>query len=220
MSRRFSNEPINLIRRIPTQEQLDAARPVTQSFGEKLVETAGSFVRSVVERLVPITSPKPVETTGESNAVSEEELLEVRSESVAPEFELSDREISASEERGPGLEEAVSADPRKWSANPLPAALPSVQPEEVAELRAYLLSQQQDIARLAAQIQELKSLVASQQQIIEYLGKEVDAGSVSLLTAAITSAVAKQNRSASPKPVMKDKAVVSKGDPIGLPLNV
>jgi len=214
MSRRFSDDPINLIRRIPTPEQLDAARPVKQSFGEKCAETAGNFVRSVVDLLTPTTSPKPAETTAESNAVSQEELDEFRSEPIVPQSGSSVRETSATETRGREVEEAAAAPPWKWSANTSP-----VQPEEVAELRAYLLSQQQDIARLAAQIQELKSLVVSQQQILTYLGKELETGSLSKL-ATVASAVAKRNRPARPKPVMKEKAVAPQDDPIRLPLNV
>ena len=219
MSRRFSDDPINLIRRIPTPEQLDAARPVKQSFGEKCAETAGNFVRSVVDLLTPTTSPKPAETTAESNAVSQEELDEFRSEPIVPQSGSSVRETSATETRGREVEEAAAAPPWKWSANTSPVALSPVQPEEVAELRAYLLSQQQDIARLAAQIQELKSLVISQKQILAYLGKELETGSLSKL-AAVASAVVKRNRPVRPKPVTKDKVVAPEDDPIRLPLNV
>jgi hypothetical protein len=220
MSRRFSDEPINLIHRIPSPEQLDAARPVKRSFSAQCGDAAASFARSVAELLAHLTSPRRPEVMIESNAALQEGLCELPSEAVIGEGEPSHRTMGAVEPRGLWPEEVARTELKKYPANPSSGGLSSVQPEELAELRAYLLTQQQDIVRLAAQIQELKSLVASQQQIIEYLGKEVAAGSVSLLTAGITSAVAKQNRSARPKPIMKDKAVVSKGDPIGLPLNV
>lgn len=219
MGRRFSDEPINVIRRIPTQEQLDAARPVKRSFGEKFGEAAASFARSVVGRLVPGTGSKPEETTVESGCPPQQGPDEIPSEVAAAEQELSHREAGTEETPGPCMAEPNDTEPTLRPA-PLSPTASSVLPEELAELRGYLLKQQQDIVRLAAQIQELKALVLSQQRLIEYLGKEADAGSVSLLTAGITSAVAKRSRAARPKPVMKGKAVASSGDPIGLPLNV
>jgi hypothetical protein len=91
--------------------------------------------------------------------------------------------------------------------------------EEVAELRAYLLRQQQDIARLAEQVQELKSLVISQRQVLAYLGKELEASSLSRMTGSIASAVAKPNRPVRQKVVVKTseikaKAVVQDNDPM------
>jgi hypothetical protein len=213
MSRRFSDEPINLIRRIPTPEQLDAARPVKRSFGEKLAGRAASFVRSVVERSAQILSPRRAEATTESNAVTEEEPYQFQSEPVVPESEASDRAINAAEAKGPGFEEAAASTSGKWPADTSAAALSPVQPDEVAELRAYLLSQQQDIARLAAQIHELKSLVLSQQQVLVYLGKELESGPLSPLTGGVASAMAKRNRAVRHRPVMKEKAIAEKDDP-------
>jgi hypothetical protein len=89
----------------------------------------------------------------------------------------------------------------------------AVQPEEVAELRAYLFSQQQDIAHLSAQIQELKSLVVSQQQVLVYLGKELEGSSLSSMKAGVASAPAKRNRPVREKLVIKDKQVVQKDAP-------
>ncbi|MBH0177448.1 MAG: hypothetical protein HP491_06190 [Nitrospira sp.] len=42
MSRRFNDEPINLIRRIPSPEQLSSARPTKPSLGQKLMETGAA----------------------------------------------------------------------------------------------------------------------------------------------------------------------------------
>jgi hypothetical protein len=220
MGRRFSDEPINVIRRIPTPEQLDAARPVKRSFGEKFGEAAASFARSVVGRLAPGTGPKPEGTALESDRPPQEEPGDVPNEVVAAEQDALLQEAATEETPRPSTAEPHDAEPIPCPAPSSPTASSSVLPEELAEVRGYLLKQQQDIVRLAAQIQELKALVISQQRLIEYLGKEADAGSVSLLTAGITSAVAKRNRAARPKPVMKGKAVVSNGDPMRLPLNV
>jgi len=112
-------------------------------------------------------------------------------------------------------EQAVAAPCREEEVNPAqPAAMPiGVLPEEVAELRAYLLSQQQDIARLSAQIQELKSLVVSQQQVLVYLGRELEVSSLSSMTAGVASAPAKRNRTIRQKSGMKDKGVAQQDVP-------
>ena len=89
----------------------------------------------------------------------------------------------------------------------------AIQGEEVAELRAYLLTQQQDIARLSAQLQELKSLVASQQQVLVYMGKDLEMNSLSPMTGGVASASGKRHRPAREKASMKDKTVPQKDLP-------
>lgn len=84
-----------------------------------------------------------------------------------------------------------------------------VQPEEVAELRAYILSQQHDIARLSAQVQELKSLLISQQQVLAYLGKDFESVPTTART-GVASAPAKRNRAGRDKPFAKETAVPRK----------
>ena len=57
-----------------------------------------------------------------------------------------------------------------------------VQSEDVAELRACLVGQQDEIARLTSHIQELTSLVSSQQQVLLHLGKELETGAFSTMS--------------------------------------
>ena len=49
MSRRYSDAPINLIARIPTPEQISAARPKQRSFSQLLVESGATCVRGIAE---------------------------------------------------------------------------------------------------------------------------------------------------------------------------
>lgn len=212
MSRRFSDEPINLIHRIPTPEQLSAARPSKQSFGQVLVEAGAACARGLTEVFAQVArigriAQTPMSPTAVSRAGQNEDLNVPVSETAERlneglvTSEVMHREV-------PPLRTEREGSPPK-----LAAMQTGVQPEEVAELRAFLLSQQQDIARLSAQIHELKSLVVSQQQVLVYLGKEMEAGSLSSMAAGIASAPAKRNRAVREKPGMKEKAIVRKDGP-------
>jgi hypothetical protein len=223
MSRRFSNEPINLIRRIPSPEQLDAARSVKRPVGGKLGETAASFARSVGELLSHIGSQRTAADSVESHAApqeEQEEMDELPVEVSGAECEPCDPAMGIEESQRLRLPETAQVEIQKKQADHALAERPSIQPDELAELRGYLLRQQHDIARLAAQIQELKSLVLSQRQIIEYLGKELEIGPELLMAEGMISAGTKQNRSPRPKPILHEKEVRAEGDSIRLPLNV
>jgi len=220
MSRRFSNEPINLIRRIPSPEQLDAARSVKRPVGGKLGETAASFARSVGELLTHIGSQRVGVDTAESHAAPHMKMDELPEEGGEAEYELQDQQICVAERQRPGQTEAAHAEVPKKQTDRARIEPLSIQPDELAELRGYLLTQQHDIARLATQVQELKTLVLSQQHIIEYLSKELEIGSVALLAGGVTSVMAKQNRSSHIKPMMNEKEVESEADSIRSPMKV
>lgn len=215
MSRRFSDEPINLIHRIPTPEQMSAVRPSKQSFGEMLVEAGAVCVRAVVQVFAQIMwSRRMAQTDVEAKTVSQDLLDGHVNEPIASTIEhLADglEQSDAVRQRA----QTVATSYGEGDVNPpQSAAMPAgVQQEEVAELRAYLLSQQQDIARLSAQIQELKSLVVSQQQVLGYLGRELEVRSLPPLTMGVASAPAKRNRPVRQKSGMKDKAVAQKDVP-------
>lgn len=49
MSRRFSNDPINLIDRIPTRDQLSAARPPQRAWGRTMLEYGAACARGAAE---------------------------------------------------------------------------------------------------------------------------------------------------------------------------
>ncbi|MCP9472509.1 MAG: hypothetical protein NNA30_07240 [Nitrospira sp.] len=221
MSRRFSDEPIHVIRRIPSPEQLDAVRSAKRPVGEKFGEAAASFARSVVERLASVTSASPPAGRKESESVFQGPPDEAPNDPGMGEREPiekgSDR-LATAEPRGPAAESADDK-PEVNPANPA-AESSAVQPEEVAELRGYLLQQQQDIVRLASQMQELKSLVLLQQRLIERLAREVVRGSVSTTQPGRSSAVARPNRPGRQKSARVEKTVMTQNDPMRLPLNV
>jgi hypothetical protein len=221
MSRRFSDEPIHVIRRIPSPEQLDAVRSVKRPVGGKFGEAAASFARSVAERLASVTSPRPSAGKKESDSVFQGPPDEAPNELGTEDRESIEQgpdHMAMAEPRGPAVESA-NDEPEATQANPT-AESSAVQPEEVAELRGYLLQQQQDIVRLASQMQELKSLVLSQRRLIERLAREVVRGSVSSTQAGRSSAVARPNRLGRQKPARVEKATMTQNDPMRLPLNV
>ena len=213
MSRRFNDEPINLIQRIPSPEQLSSARPTKPSFGQKLMETGAAVARSAMELFAPPARQEPSVTVPTEAALPH----------VVPEaHDHRDHgfvEESNVEHALPHQSQVVMPRVRQ-ATNSTPSAAPTGNyGEEVAELRVYLLRQQQDIARLAEQVQELKSLVVSQREILAYLGKELEASSLSRMTGSIASAVAKPNRPVRQKVVVKTseikaKAVAQDNDPM------
>ncbi len=189
MSRRFSDEPINLIHRIPTPEQLlEAARPSKRAWHHALIETGASWMQALVAAIRPAPgSGAPMK----------------RIDAVVPQDQT---------EAAPGRMTVRDVPRQAVSDSVQPAAASrdaAVQPEEVAELRAYILSQQHDIARLSAQIQELKSLLVSQQQVLAYLGKELEAVPTTART-GVASGPGKRNRAGRDKSFAKETAVPRK----------
>jgi len=214
MSRRFSDEPINLIHRIPTPEQLASARPAKRSLGQAIVETAAIYVRVAADAITRVTridrTPQVIAGTG---SAAEDRFEEFAGVPTSDSLASPGTGAKASPAVGKPIEAVTDPSSREDLNSPPSVSIPTVvQPEEVAELRAYLLSQQQDIARLSAQIQELQSLVVSQQQVLVHLGKELEAGSLSPLMGGIASGAPKRSRPVRQKPITKDKAVARQED--------
>lgn len=208
MGRRFSDEPINLIRRIPSPEQLDAARPTKPTFGQLLSQKGAAFVRSAME---VFSSPPKTELPpalqndhGDLHGQFDDERS-----CLGPESECRQ-------------DENMRADP---VAQPIEAAMAPPQPvraapgvsyeEEIGELRTFLLRQQQDIVRLAAQIQELKTIVHAQQQVLLCFEKEAEGTSASFREERVASAVTRGNTliRIRQKSVAKEKAMAEKDNP-------
>jgi hypothetical protein len=214
MSRRFSDEPINLIHRIPTAEQLASARPLNRSWRQVIADTAAIYVRATADMIAQVTGiGRMPQAKVEGNDAPNDRLDELAVGPAADILTPVEAGVRASHVIDQPSETAAC--PRSQEDG-TPAQSPStpavVQPEEVAELRAYLLSHQQDIARLSAQIQELKSLFVSQQQVLVCLGKELDSRPLSPLMQEGDSAAPKRNRPVRQKPMVKDKAAAQKED--------
>lgn len=226
MSRRFSDEPINLIQRIPSPEQISAARPSKRSWGQAFIETGAACIRGVAELIAQATRlGRVVRSVVNSGAGSKDSSLGRMKERVGQGL----RTFAASFARSyDGLADWIarldvtvqpfrpaSSLPSELPAEALPAAStvgPSPHLGELAELRTFILTQQEDIARLSLQLQELRSLVVSQEQVLVYLGKELESTHTQVpAISAVASAPSIRNRVVREKPVAKEKAISRKG---------
>lgn len=199
MSRRYSDAPINLIARIPTPEQISAVRNKKRSFGEHVKESAAASLRRMVERGQQIGrtvgsffSGKKIDDVSLLQAAEPmlDELTPVESPNAAS-AESSDFVLGGTEEiqAMTPLETAVPAPQPPVTVTftvpePGEAVVESVSLEEVAALRTELITQRLEVARLSAQLQELKSMVGSQQQVLMYLGQEMETQQMPILASA------------------------------------
>lgn len=226
MSRRFSDEPINLIQRIPSPEQISAARPSKRSYGRVIIESGAALIRGVAEAIAQVRRAGRIPGTAVSEGAGSRDSSFVR---VRERVSGGLRVLAGDCSRSYGRLAAWIANPdasvhpssqappdrSEGPAESFPAIEPmgpSIQPGELAELRTFILVQQEDMARLSAQLQELKSLVVSQQQVLLQLGKELELtqSEVPAMTAA-ASAPAKRNRVIRERLVAKDEPIPRKG---------
>lgn len=202
MPPRFNKEPINLIHRIPSQKQIDEARPVPPPYGQVLLEAGALCLRKVREFFAYVTRYEDDMSSRFRKTLALPDRTMERT--VAQEVHNRTRV------EGANIEERVQeeADPRAMNVTVtqnMVQGLPVVQSEEVAELRACLVGQQDEIARLTSHIQELTSLVTSQQQVLVHLGKELEAGSLSALSTGTTAAASvKRSRIGRKKPAVSE----------------
>lgn len=216
MSRRYSDQPINLIARIPSPEQMFAARPKQRSFSQLMVESGATCVRGIAEVVAQVrrlgrsvgssiggsAGGALLGRSGEPVAVVTRSVTETVSHSY-------DRSATGVTGQDATATPALSAQRDLESmcgqiSRPMAPAVESTPHDDVIALRSELSAQQQEVARLSAQLQELKSLVGSQQQVLVYLGQELEAQQAPITSAAAQAAPsAKKSRVVRAKPVSK-----------------
>ena len=215
MSRRYSDAPINLIARIPTPEQISAARNRKRSFGEQVKESMAASLRRMAERGEQVGRTVASFFSGKK---TEDASLPQADEQILDEAASVENQSSVSSESSDfvlgGTEEIQTASPLETTVpapqppvtvtftvpEPGEAVVESVSLEEVAALRTELIAQRLEVARLSAQLQELKSMVGSQQQVLMYLGQEMESQQMPILAAAALA----------PPPPKKPKVVRAK----------
>lgn len=221
MGRRFNDEPINLICRIPSPKQLDEARPAKPTIGQMLTQKGAAFFRSAIDAFSFPPKAERQPDSQDSHGASHDQLNEERS-CLAPESEYPPNQVS--ERNGQAHDQCMAAHSQSDDAAIAPPQFePGVSPEEeIGELRTFLLRQQQDIVGLAAQIQELKAMVQSQQQVILCLMKESEVTPAPFTEERVVSAVTKGDTliRIRQKPVVKEKAKAEKGNPTRASLNL
>lgn len=189
MAPRFNKEPINLIHRIPSQKQIDEARPVATPYGQILLNAGALCWRKMVDLFAYVTR------------YEDETHPRIRKPLALPDRTMERTTIpqqspvwsNGAEERSQdaGGPEAAKVTILQTPASPAPTL---VQSEEVAELRACMIGQQDEIARLTSHIQELTSLVTSQQEVLVHLGKELESGTFSSVSTGSAAASLKRSR--------------------------
>ena len=213
MPRRHNYEPINLIHRIPTPEQLDAARTVGPSFSQTLGR--------VLARAGEVCWRKTIDLLKYMARYEEQVTKAVRGPRALPppRHYVEHVEDTPFQQEAPGhrlnggmgeprIRTTVIL-PREEQPRPVEYAEGTVEarPEEVSALKSYISGQQQDIASLTAQIRELKSLVASQQQVLVHLGEELETGSFPALSSRSASAAPRRDRVGRDKSIPNDSSI-------------
>jgi len=191
MAPRFNKEPINLIHRIPSQKQIDEARPVPAPYGQLLLDAGAACWRKMVDLFAYVTR------------YEDETAPRIRKPLALPDRTMERTTIHQDhvQPNGKRVQEAEGPSAAKITILQKPAQAPTlVQSEEVAELRSFLVGQQDEIARLTSHIQELTSLVSSQQQVLVHLGKELEAGAFSTTSTGTAAASVRRSRIGRKKP--------------------
>ncbi|MBK9306649.1 MAG: hypothetical protein IPM58_06075, partial [Nitrospira sp.] len=214
MAQRFNKEPINLIHRIPSQKQIDEARPAPTPYGQLFLEVTTKCWRKTVDFLARVTRyeeeampfPKPKVTPQESGVVvspmtltgtqSEQAVRDVNGETggVIQPREMDHVTVASVQDGALPQQQCVTAT--------------LVQPEAISELRSFLITQQDQIAHLSNEIAQLKSLVVSQQQVLVHLGKELETDSFPTLATGMGPNPAKRGRIARKNITPKEKPLL------------
>jgi hypothetical protein len=199
MSRRYSDQPINLIARIPSPEQMSAARPKQRSFSQLVVESGAMWVRGIAEVVAQLRrlsrsvgSPMAGPAGGASLGRAGEQMAGVTRSVTGTVAQLYDRPAQGMTDPDTAVTPVLSAqkglEAMSGQASRSKAPVESASLDEVIALRSELSVHQQEVARLSVQLQELKSLVGSQQQVLVYLGQELEAQQAPIVSAAAQAA--------------------------------
>lgn len=201
MSRRYSDQPINLIARIPSPEQMSAARPKQRSFIQLVMESGATCARGIADMVAQlhrlgrsIGSPMKSRPAGKAPLNLAAEPAASMSQPVAEKVYLSDDRLARWNALLDATVPHIESDEqgREPIHTPVPRSMARVAEsrplDEVVALRVELLAHQQEVARLAVQLQELKSMVGSQQQVLVYLGQELEAQQLPMAMAAAQAA--------------------------------
>lgn len=229
MSHRFNDDPIYVIRRIPPVDQLEAARSGTRTLGERLGEVATSLARLVAQQFM---SPSPPHQSESNEAVPsqyqgdpDDVLHDAMAERVV-EVKREEGEEGGGDmvkENGPTVMREEKGGTQTSLVNgpaELASGFPFVHPEEVAELRVFLLQQQQDIVRLASQIQELRSRVSAQQRVLAQLIEAWYPPTDSVRPDGSSLVRPRPDRRGRPKAPKAEKTAAARNETLWLPLNV
>ncbi|MEK6533505.1 MAG: hypothetical protein AAB047_05385 [Nitrospirota bacterium] len=200
MSRRYSDQPINLIARIPSPEQMSAARPKQRSFIQLVMESGATCARGIADMVAQlhrlgrsIGAPMKGRQAGNGSLDQSGGPVVAKPQSATGTVYLSDDRLARWNALLDATVPHIESAERTPESIPVQALIPaavvkSAPLDEVVALRMELLAHQQEVARLSVQLQELKSMVGSQQQVLVYLGQELEAQQLPMAMAAAQAA--------------------------------
>lgn len=189
MPRRYNEEPVNLIQILPSKEKNSMPNPLIPSVTRLLLEATAAGVRRLAE--LATRGAKRIQIAVADVMRSTRELTEKGNQWVGRVMLRSRRIRHGLARGGAKVKQSMAAawvtacaqisqalhdvtEPRPQHQQPV-AAMQHEPQDEVAHLRAQLLAQQQELAQVTSQMMELKALTMSQEQVLLYLGKELDA---------------------------------------------
>lgn len=206
MAQRFNKEPINLIHRIPSQKQIDEARPVPTPYGQLFLEVTLKCWRKTVEFLARVTRYEEEATSASQRqtAPQDDRAASPLAPTAIQPGQLSEGVNNVTVE-GVRPHEADSTTTQEGALLQQGSTPTLVQPEAISELRSFLIKQQEQIAHLSSEIAQLKSLVVSQQQVLVHLGQELEADTFPTVATGLGPNPAKRGRVARKHPTTREK---------------
>lgn len=225
MSRRYSDQPINLIARIPSPEQMSAVRPRQRSFGRLVMESGAACARGVAEAAAQLgrwcrsvgSSLRKHSSGGVSFWQAGDKVTGVTrsvAKSVSQSYHRWAIWIGTQDSTVPSTQSTRvdHASMAMQAVGPVERAADAVPFDDLTALRAEVAAHRQEVVRLSSQVQELKSLVGSQQQVLAYLGKELEMQQIPVtMAAAQASPSAKKARVVRTKSGAKEPLASRKG---------
>ncbi len=192
MARRFSDDPVNLIQILPSRGKVTTSNPLRPSFSRFALEAGATVARSLAHVLMLWSKSLRVVRVDVDRQVKDLRQGVDRGVAwVAASLRRARRWIAHStndakdwgkrtwhEMRTPVYPPAPAVEPSSNTNRGLVSVIQCATPEvtsELGQLRAHVVTQEQDLARLTSQVMELRALAMSQQQVLLYLGKELDA---------------------------------------------
>ena len=225
MARRFSDDPVNLIQILPSKGKVATPNSFRPSLSRFALEAGATVARSLAHVLMLWSKSLRVVTVDLDHQVQD---LRQRVDRRAARMAISlhrarrwfTRTASDAKDWGkrtwyemrtpvypsaPAL--AISSNTNRELVPVIQRALPEVT-SELDQLHAQVATQGQELNRLASQVMELRALTMSQEQVLLYLGKELDA--MQMPVVRVEAAVSKKMVSRGKKPTKTKRVAPSR----------
>lgn len=192
MARRFSDDPVYRIQILPSKGKVATRNPPQPSFSRFALEAGATVVRTLAHVLMLWSKSLRVVTVDvDRQAQDLRHWVDQGAAWVAASLRRAGRWIARiikdakdwgkqtwHEMRTPVYPLRPAVEPSNNTSRELVSVIQCATPEgtrELDQLRAHVATQEQGLSRLTSQVMELRALAMSQQQVLLYLGKELDA---------------------------------------------